>query len=135
MERFIKGDIVVIPFPFSDLSGSKKRPAIVLTDLQGDDIILCQITSQQTKDKYAIAIKDLDFKTGYLPAPSNIRPNRIFTADKNIIIKKVATLNENTVNTVIQKLISILLVIRLSCWKKRNSFIPFSIIINMIEIF
>jgi mRNA interferase MazF len=49
MERFVKGDIVVIPFPFSDLSGSKKRPALVLADLQGDDIILCQITSQQTK--------------------------------------------------------------------------------------
>lgn len=108
MERFIKGDIVVIPFPFSDLSGSKKRPALVLADLQGDDIILCQITSQQTKDKYAIAIKDSDFKTGKLTAPSNIRPNRIFTADKNIIIKKVATLNKAAVNGVIQKIISIL---------------------------
>lgn len=108
MERFIKGDIVVIPFPFSDLSGSKKRPALVLADLQGDDIILCQITSQQTKDKYAIAIKDSDFKTGKLTAPSNIRPNRIFTADKNIIIKKAALINEAAVNTVIQKIISIL---------------------------
>jgi YD repeat-containing protein len=53
--------IVVIPFPFSDLSGSKRRPAFVLADLQGDDIILCQITSQQTKDQYAIAIEDRDF--------------------------------------------------------------------------
>jgi len=50
MEKFVRGDIVVIPFPFSDLSGSKKRPALVLADLQGDDIILCQITSQHTKD-------------------------------------------------------------------------------------
>jgi mRNA interferase MazF len=50
MEKFVKGDIVVIPFPFSDLSGSKKRPALVLANLQGDDIILCQITSQQIKD-------------------------------------------------------------------------------------
>lgn len=64
-----------------------------MADLQGDDIILCQITSQQIKDKYSIAIKDIDFKTGKLTAPSNIRPNRIFTADKNIIIKKVAMLN------------------------------------------
>jgi mRNA interferase MazF len=108
MERFVKGDIVVIPFPFSDLSGSKKRPALVLADLQGDDIILCQITSQQTKDKYAIAIKDSDFKTGKLPAPSNIRPNRIFTADKNIIIRKAASINEGAINGVIQKIISIL---------------------------
>lgn len=108
MERFVKGDIVVIPFPFSDLSGSKKRPALVLADLQGDDIILCQITSQQTNDKYAIAIKDSDFKTGQLNAPSNIRPNRIFTADKNIIIKKAASLNETAVNAVIQEIFNIL---------------------------
>ena len=108
MERFVKGDIVVIPFPFSDLSGSKKRPALVLADLQGDDIILCQITSQQTKDKYAIPVKESDFKSGKLTAPSNIRPNRIFTADKNIIIKKAASLNEAAVDTVIQKIISII---------------------------
>ena len=108
MEKFVKGDIVVIPFPFSDLSGSKKRPALVLADLQGDDIILCQITSQQTKDKYAIAIKDSDFKTSKLTTPGNIRPNRIFTADKNIIIKKVASLDKVAFDRVIQKVISIL---------------------------
>ncbi len=45
MEKFIKGDVVVMPFPFSELSGSKKRPALVLADLPGDDILLCQITS------------------------------------------------------------------------------------------
>jgi mRNA interferase MazF len=50
MARFVKGDVVVIPFPFSDLSGSKRRPALVLVDLPGDDIILCQITSQYSKD-------------------------------------------------------------------------------------
>ena len=108
MEKFVKGDIVVIPFPFSDLSGSKKRPALVLADLQGDDFILCQITSQHTKDIYTIAINDSDFKTNKLPVPSNIRPNRIFTADKNIIIKKAASLDEVVFKGVIQKVISIL---------------------------
>jgi mRNA interferase MazF len=108
MERFVKGDIVVIPFPFSDLSGSKKRPALVLADLQGDDIILCQITSQQIKDTYAIPVKNSDFKTGKLTVPSNIRPNRIFTADKNIIIRKVASLSEPAVNAVVQKIIDII---------------------------
>jgi mRNA interferase MazF len=108
MERFVKGDIVVIPFPFSDLSGSKKRPALVLANLQGDDIILCQITSQLTKDKYAIPLMESDFNAGILSSPSNIRPNRIFTADKNIIIKKATSLNDRAVNIVIQKIISIL---------------------------
>jgi mRNA interferase MazF len=108
MERFVKGDIVVLPFPFSDLSGSKKRPALVLADLDGDDIILCQITSQQIHDKYAIPIKLSDFKTGNLVVQSNIRPNRIFTADKNIILKKAATLKDAAVNVVIQKIIRII---------------------------
>ena len=46
MGKFVKGDIVVIPFPFSDLSSSKRRPALVLAGLKGNDIILCQITSK-----------------------------------------------------------------------------------------
>jgi len=108
MERFIKGDIVVIPFPFSVLSGSKKRPALVLADLEGDDIILCQITSQLIKDIYAISVNESDFKTGNLHVQSNIRPNRIFTADKWIILKKVAALNESAMNVVIQKIIKII---------------------------
>jgi hypothetical protein len=39
--RFIKGDVVVIPFPFSDLSQSKRRPALPIAPLEGDDAILC----------------------------------------------------------------------------------------------
>jgi mRNA interferase MazF len=108
MEKFVKGDIVVIPFPFSDLSGTKRRPALVLSDLQGDDIILCQITSQQTKDKYSLPIKNQDFILNKLPVLSNIRPNRIFTADKNIIIKKVASINRIAFNAVIEKIFEIL---------------------------
>ena len=57
MAGFVKGEVVVIPFPFSDLSGSKRRPALVLADLPGDDIILCQITSQNSsKDPFAIPL-------------------------------------------------------------------------------
>ena len=81
MAEFIKGDIVVIPFPFSNLSQVKKRPAFVVSKLSGDDIILCQITSQKVKDKYSINLNKADFIKGELSTDSNIRPNRIFTAD------------------------------------------------------
>ena len=91
MAGFIKGDIVVVPFPFSNLSGNKRRPALVLADLPGDDIILCQIKSQRSKDIYAVEINSVDFVTGSLPNVSNIRPTRIFTADKNIVIRKTGT--------------------------------------------
>lgn len=86
----MKGDVVVVPFPFSDLTQSKRRPALIITALDGDDLILCQITSQTIKDKYEIAANDNDFETGGLKRPSNIRPNRIFTADAHIIMYRLA---------------------------------------------
>ena len=104
MAKFIKGDVVVIPFPFSDLSGSKRSPALVLADLPGDDIILCQITSKHGKDNYSIPLTDTDFLTGSLPAISNIRPTRIFTADKTIIIRKAGLIKPEINNLVLEAL-------------------------------
>lgn len=82
MAKFIKGDVVVVPFPFSDLTQAKRRPALVISKLEGDDLILCQITSQAIRDNYAISIDDKDFETGSLKQSSNVRPNRIFTAEQ-----------------------------------------------------
>lgn len=66
MARFVKGDIIVVPFPFSDLTQAKRRPAIVISALEGNDLILCQITSQSVRDNYAILLDDKDFNTGSL---------------------------------------------------------------------
>src|SRR3989338_10236073 len=108
MAEFIKGDIVVVTFTFSNLSDIKKRPAFVVSQLSGDDIILCQITSQSIKDKYSISIKKTDFAVGNLSVSSNIRPNRIFTADKNIVLYKVGSIKENKIKEVIQKIVEII---------------------------
>jgi len=108
LERFVKGDVVVVPFPFSDLSNAKRRPALVVADLKGDDLILCQITSQQVRDDYAIELTEEDFQFGSLKKKSNIRPNRIFTADKGIILYRVGRLREKKLEEVIAKIISIL---------------------------
>ena len=66
MARFVKGDVVVVPFPFSDLSNAKRRPAMIAAELEGEDLILCQITSQRIRDRFAIFIGDEDFETGGL---------------------------------------------------------------------
>ena len=92
MAKFVKGDVVVIPFPFSDLSQSKRRPALVLAVLQGDDLILCQITSKSIKDNYAIPVDENDFESGSLNQESNIRPNRLFTADNHIILYRIGNI-------------------------------------------
>ena len=108
MAKFVKGDVVVVPFPFSDLSGSKRRPALVLADLPGDDIILCQITSQQHTDIFSIPLASADFNTGSLPVSSNIRPTRIFTADKNIIIRKTGTIKPSIITNVTQVIVKLI---------------------------
>ncbi len=108
MARFVKGDVVVLPFPFSDLSKSKRRPALIIAELLGNDIILCQITSQKISDKYGILLEADDFREGHLRVISNIRPNRIFTANTNIILYKVGRLKEEKIIDVIEKIIKIL---------------------------
>jgi len=108
MARFVKGDVVIVPFPFSDLSQSKRRPALVIATLRGDDLILCQITSQNLTDYYAVAINNNDFETGSLNKPSNIRPNRIFTADQSIILSIAGHLQSVKTNQAIAKVIEIL---------------------------
>ena len=107
MAKFVKGDVVVIPFPFSDLTHAKRRPALVVSELSGDDLILCQITSQSISDQYAISLIDEDFQSGSLKRKSNIRPNRIFTADTHIILYKIGHVKNEKLSEVINKIIQI----------------------------
>ena len=105
MGEFVKRDIVVIPFPFSDLSQNKRRPALVLTDLNGDDILLCQITSQHSNDIFALTLDSKKIESGMLPVDSFIRPLRIFTADKNIILHKAGKITPELMDKVIDAII------------------------------
>ncbi|MCY7374648.1 MAG: type II toxin-antitoxin system PemK/MazF family toxin [Pyrinomonadaceae bacterium] len=107
MGRFIKGDVVVLPFPFSDLTANKKRPALVVANLSGDDVIVCLITSQTTKDDYAISLSNSDFASGKLKQNSNIRPNRLFTADSNIVLYRVGTLEKKKSEEITAKIVEI----------------------------
>ncbi|GAB4411959.1 MAG: type II toxin-antitoxin system PemK/MazF family toxin [Thermodesulfovibrionales bacterium] len=109
MAKFIKGDVVVVPFPFSDLTQAKRRPALVITALEGNDLILCQITSQAIRDTYAISLDDKDFETGSLKQISNVRPNRIFTADSHIVLYKVGNLKMEKLKEIIEKVVEIIL--------------------------
>ena len=108
MVQFVKGDVVIIPFPFTDLSGNKKRPAFVVADLPGDDIIVCQITSKSKSDSFALPIGAPDFISGSLPADSFIRPNKIFTADKKIILSVAGRLCETKINNTLNSIITII---------------------------
>jgi mRNA interferase MazF len=108
MGEFVKGDVVVVLFPFSDLSSAKKRPALVLATPDGDDVILCQITSRLVSDRYAILIGEDDFSSGSLRQESNVRPTRIFTADKKIILYTAGHLKDEAIEKIAKLVIEII---------------------------
>ena len=102
-------DIVFVTFPFSDLSQMKLRPALVLANAQRSDWILCQITSRSYDDTEAITINEMDFQTGFLSKISYVRPHKIFTANDQLIKKKVASLTpakHHEIIAIIQKILS-----------------------------
>jgi len=107
MEGFMKGDVVVVPFPFSDLSTTKKRPALVLIDSMGSDAVLAAITSTQ-KEEYAVALEDGDFKTGRLNHSSYILPAKLFTFQKSMIIRIVGNITESKRREVVEKITNLL---------------------------
>ena len=80
---------------------------MVVAELEGDDLLLCQITSQRVRDSYAILLEDKDFETGGLKQKSNVRPNRLFTADQRIVLYKAGHLSDEKVKEVIRKIVEI----------------------------
>lgn len=68
------GEVVLVPFPFSDLSQSKMRPAVCLADAGRGDWVLCQITSSPYGDPAAIPLGAPDFASGGLMVSSFVRP-------------------------------------------------------------
>jgi mRNA interferase MazF len=102
------GVIVLIRFPFSDLSSSKLRPAIVLAHAGGVDWVLCQVTSDPYGDPAAIALTSDCFASGGLGRESFARPGKLFTASESIVVRSVATLNPQAHRRVVEKVVAVL---------------------------
>jgi mRNA interferase MazF len=80
----------------------------VLAVLQGDDAILCQITSQARSDAYSISLDHADFTSGGLSQISQIRPNRLFTADQRIVLYRAGRISDCKLSEVRDRLTAIL---------------------------
>lgn len=102
------GSVVVIPFPFSDLSKSKLRPALVLANVGKGDWILSQITSKSYADKGAIALNREDFSSGSLKIASFIRPGKLFTANKMLFHGHPGSISSEKLKEVIITVIDLL---------------------------
>lgn len=92
MGPFATGQVVLVHFPFSDLTESKLRPAVVLADAGRGDWILCQITSNAYGDSRAITLAQADFASGSLRRASFARPGKLFTAHASLMAGQVGML-------------------------------------------
>jgi|SRR5579875_902915 len=102
------GQVVVLPFPYTDLSGSKHRPALLLACSGREDWIACQITSNPKADSLAIELSLASFSSGGLRHTSYARPGKLFTAHESLIAKQAGILTRDAFLQVRDAAVSIL---------------------------
>jgi len=111
---FSQGDVVLVPFPFTDLSATKQRPALVLSPERLNkirrDLVLAAITSQvpAVLDEDEILLSTSELGAAGLPKPSIIKLGKIFTIHQGLIRKKLANIGEATLEDVRQKLVELM---------------------------
>jgi len=108
MGVFAAGEVALLPFPFSDLSRNKLRPAVLLASASREDWIVCQITSNPFGDPSSISLTASDFSAGALQHISYVRPGKVFTAHESLIASVIGTLEPKMLTTVRNAVIAIL---------------------------
>ena len=108
MGRLRAGLVVLVRFPFSDLSSSKLRPALVLAPAGGPDWILCQITSNPYGDPTALPLQPTSFAEGGLPRQSFVRPGKLFTASESIVVRQAGALTPTAHRGVVEGVMQLL---------------------------
>ncbi len=110
MEGLVRGDIVVVEFPFTDLSQKKRRPALVLAVVSRHDAIICQITSQPFGHPYVLAIDKGDYIKGLgaLPRASFVLPHRVVTASAALFERVVGRLKPEKMDELARNIFEIL---------------------------
>ena len=105
-------DILLVPFPFSDQSGRKVRPVIVVSNKEfnehSEDLLVVGITSNISKDKYTLSLNNKDLEEGKLFSVCCIKTENILKVDKELIIKKIGKINKEKLKEFIKKIIEIL---------------------------
>ena len=104
MEGFVRGDIIVIEFPYSHLKQYKRRPVLILKVPNGEDLIVMQITSSSYEKSVEIPLNYKDFLKGGLKRESYIRIDKIASIEKSLIKYKAGSLKQEKFNEVIDRI-------------------------------
>ncbi len=100
--------MVLVRFPFSDLSQSKLRPAVVLANAGRGDQILCQVTSKPYSDTGAVTLDDAAFASGSLREVSFARPGKLFTASHDLVTRQLAVLTPEAFRRIVDAVVGLL---------------------------
>ena len=96
--RYRQREIVLVPFPYSDLSASKKRPVLIVSNDdfndKFDDVVVCVISSNLYKDSYSLELRNEDLEMGMLPELSVVKAHKLFSIHKSKIIRKFSIVKE-----------------------------------------
>jgi mRNA interferase MazF len=105
---FSRGSVVLVRFPFSDLSHTKLRPAVVLAECGRGDWLLSQITSNPYADPRAVELTDADFQKGSLRLTSYARPAKLFTAHQSLISSEIGVLRSESLARITNLVVELL---------------------------
>ena len=100
--------VVLVPFPFSDLSESKLRPAVVLAEISREDFVCCQVTSNPYADPNAVELTEEDFAEGTLKRVSYARPGKLFTANLQLFEGVVGVLEDDLRAEIVNRIVRLL---------------------------
>jgi mRNA interferase MazF len=108
---FQRGDVVSVLFPFTDVSQTKKRPALILSNAtinQTGDYLLVQITSQVRADGFSLPLTVADFTDKPLPLTSFVRVHKIFLLNESLIMSKITSVRPAFCQSVVNQLMALL---------------------------
>ena len=107
-----QGDLLLTPFPFSDQLGKKVRPVIVISNNafneHSEDLIVVGVTSNLSKDMYALKLNNKDLEEGKLISECCIKVENILKLDKSLIIKKIGRIKKEKISQITKILDSII---------------------------
>jgi mRNA interferase MazF len=104
----VKGDVVVLPFPFDDQSQAKRRTALVVAAPPGLSPVMAQITSQTVNDPHAVSLTTSDFASGTLQKDSYVRTNILVTINVTKVLYRVGTVTPVKMQEVTDRLVQLL---------------------------